>query len=148
MDKTVKLFPIVFQYIMKGLEKILQKRGKEMYNNYPNYYQPQRQVATGLKGRPVSSLDEARATAIDFDGSIFFFPDLANNRIYTKQVNPDGTASLFMYELKEFPIVENNNAKDNFVTREEFTVAIQQIQKALEESQPKKEGGNQNEYKF
>ena len=40
---------------------------------------------------------------IDFDGSTFFFPDLANKRIYTKQINIDGTASLNMYELKELP---------------------------------------------
>jgi hypothetical protein len=38
----------------------------------------------GLKGRPVSSIEEARATTVDFDGTIFYFPDLANKRIYTK----------------------------------------------------------------
>ena len=37
-----------------------------------------------LKGRPVASLEEARAMSIDFDGSVFFFPDLANKKIYTK----------------------------------------------------------------
>lgn len=46
---------------------------------------------TGLKGRPVSSIEEARAIAIDFDGVINYFPDLANNRIYTKQFQMDGT---------------------------------------------------------
>ena len=56
----------------------------------------------GIKGRPVSSLEEARATIIDFDGSIFYFPDLANRRIYTKQINLDGTATLNVYEFKEF----------------------------------------------
>lgn len=54
---------------------------------------------TLLKGKPVSSLEEARATSIDFDGSIFFFPDLANKRIYTKQINMDGTATMQCYEL-------------------------------------------------
>jgi hypothetical protein len=54
-----------------------------------------------LKGRPVASFEEARATTIDFDGSTFFFPDLANKRIYTKQINLDGTASLYVYELRE-----------------------------------------------
>lgn len=48
----------------------------------------------GLKGRPVSSLDEVRATSVDFDGSISFFPDLANKRIYTKQINLDGTVCM------------------------------------------------------
>jgi hypothetical protein len=51
----------------------------------------------------VSSLEEARATSIDFDGSIFYFPDIANKCIYTKQINIDGTANLQMYELKEIP---------------------------------------------
>ena len=53
----------------------------------------------GLKGRPVASIEEARASIIDFDGSIFYFPDLANKRIYTKQINMDGTASFNVYEL-------------------------------------------------
>lgn len=35
---------------------------------------------------------------IDFDGSVFYFPDLANNKIYTKQINMDGTSSLYVYE--------------------------------------------------
>jgi hypothetical protein len=59
--------------------------------------------AINLKGHPVASLEEARATSIDFDGSVFYFPDLANRRIYTKQINMDGSASLNMYELKEIP---------------------------------------------
>lgn len=122
-----------------------------------NYYQPQqatiRQSVTpqiGLKGRPVSSLEEVKAAAIDFDGSIFFFPDLANKRIFTKQINIDGTSSLYMYELKEFPVVENNNiTNENFVTREEFTATIQQLQDLLTRQQStNSKGGNENEYKF
>jgi hypothetical protein len=48
-------------------------------------------------------LEEARATSIDFDGSVFYFPDLANKLIYTKQINIDGTATMNVYELKEMP---------------------------------------------
>ena len=75
-----------------------------MYNNYyqptPTPYQaPLRAVSTGLKGRPVSSIEEARASSVDFDGTVFYFPDLANKCIYTKQINMDGTATLLMYEL-------------------------------------------------
>ena len=98
------------------------------------YYQPTRpipqQQSLFLKGRPVSSLDEVRAAAIDFDGSISFFPDLANGRIYTKQCNVDGTAALNMYELKEIPTetsVENNN----FITRTEFNKAMESIKQAF-----------------
>jgi hypothetical protein len=78
---------------------------------------------SGLKGHPVSSFEEARAQTIDFDGSIFYFPDLANKRIYTKQVNIDGTATLNMYELKEIPMVSNSS----YVTREEFNAAMATI---------------------
>jgi hypothetical protein len=70
---------------------------------YQSYMQPG-QLPMSLKGRLVSSLEEARATSIDFDGSVFYFPDLANKRIYTKQINIDGTASLYVYELREMPI--------------------------------------------
>ena len=80
----------------------------------------------GIKGRPVASIEEARASIIDFDGSIFYFPDLANKRIYTKQINVDGTALLNMYELKEIP-VEQPSAGAQYVTREEFEAAIQML---------------------
>ena len=77
-----------------------------MYANYNYYPQPTNQPPPyqprayqqaplqpmGLKGRLVSSFEEARASSIDFDGSVFYFPDLANRRIYTKQINIDGTA--------------------------------------------------------
>lgn len=113
-------------------------------NNYTFYpqtqYQSQQnivpQTSVVLKGRPVASLDEVRATSIDFDGSIFYFPDLANKRIYTKQINVDGTSTLNMYELKPIPNqidVQNNN----YITREEFEAAITQIKNSL--TVPKKE---------
>ena len=89
-----------------------------MYNYYPT--QPNRQPSFGLKGRPVSSLEEVRATSIDFDGSIFYFPDLANKKIYTKQINMDGTASLNMYELKPVP----KETVNDYITRAEFEEAI------------------------
>lgn len=101
-------------------------------NTYNTYYAQQSMrpiipTPLGLKGRPVSSLEEARATSIDFDGSIFYFPDLANRRIYTKQINMDGTATLNMYELKEI----TNNSSNNYVTREEFETALSKIQAAI-----------------
>lgn len=110
------------------------------FGNNQSYYQPQRtntiippaqqqQAFVGLKGRPVSSLEEARAAAIDFDGSVFFFPDLANKRIYTKQINLDGTASMNMYEYKEVPTEAFNSS--NFVTRQEFDETLNDIKGAL-----------------
>ena len=105
----------------------------------PNYMQqaPQ-QIA--LKGRLVSSLEEARATSIDFDGSVFYFPDLANKRIYTKQINIDGTASLYVYELRETPIEEEKSAVvpsvEKFVTREEFERVLEYIKTLQKPTDP------------
>jgi hypothetical protein len=78
----------------------------------------------------VSSLEEARAASIDFDGSVFYFPDLANQKIYTKQINIDGTATLNMYELKQIPIVEEKNIMIDtsaYITKEEFDQVINQL---------------------
>ena len=122
-----------------------------MFQNY-NYYpqqipnqqvpqqQPQYQVPgylrqappqVTLKGRLVSSLEEARATSIDFDGSVFYFPDLANKRIYTKQINIDGTASLYVYELREMPVQKEDSSfvpsVEKFVTREEFERVLAEL---------------------
>lgn len=99
--------------------------------NYGNYYQQQSVrppiVPQGLKGRPVSSLEEVRATAVDFDGSIFYFPNLANDTIYTKQINLDGTSSVRVYELVETPVAAPASAVDNLVTKDEFTKTINSL---------------------
>ena len=141
---------------MRGLDKIFfEKKGdSHMYNyNYypqtqqsvgqptqyiPQAYQRPVQPQIGLKGRLVSSLEEARATSIDFDGSIFYFPDLANRRIYTKQINLDGTATLNMYELRELPLTNEQQtfASTNFVTRDEFDSVVAQLKAMLVPEQP------------
>ena len=106
------------------------------FNNSP-YYQPawntprypgmMEQAVPQIKGRPVSSIDEVRATTIDFDGSVFYFPDLANKKIYTKQINYDGTSTLNVYELKPIPVEPVVNSSQ-FVTREEFETVLQRIE--------------------
>lgn len=126
--------------------------------NYP-YYMPQQFAATpympqqrmqyveqsqiGIKGRPVSSIEEVKATSIDFDGSVFFFPDLANKKIYTKQINLDGTSTLNVYELKNTP-VETVINPSQYITREEFETALAQLkekiappQETTQQSKPK-----------
>ena len=81
----------------------------------------------GIKGRPVSSLEEVKAMSIDFDGSVFFFPDLANQKIYTKQINLDGTSSINIYSL------ENNgtNQLPQYVTKEELELALSQLKQEM-----------------
>ena len=101
-----------------------------MYNNYyptQTTYHPPIQQISGLKGRPVASVEEAQAATIDFDGSIFFFPDIANKRIYTKQINLDGTVSLNVYERREMPVGREEIDPSLFITREEFEQVIAQL---------------------
>lgn len=111
-----------------------------------NYYQQPQQNAVantsllnrqmpfpGLKGHPVASLDEVRATSIDFDGSTFYFPDLANKKIYTKTVQSDGTALLNMYELKPLP---KDPLENDYVTRQEFEQTLSQITELLKQQMP------------
>ena len=92
-----------------------------------------------LRGRPVSSLDEVRAVPIDFDGSIFYFPDLSNNRIYTKQIDLNGQAVFKMYKLTEIPATANCS---DSIGREEFNKVIADINAQLTAL---KQGGIANE---
>ena len=125
-----------------------------MYTNYNYYPQPTNQPPPyqprayqqaplqpmGLKGRLVSSFEEARASSIDFDGSVFYFPDLANKRIYTKQINIDGTASLYVYELREMPVQREESvlvpSVEKFVTRDEFEQVLKQLQLLQKPTEP------------
>ena len=125
-----------------------------MYTNYNYYPQPTNQPPPyqprayqqaplqpmGLKGRLVSSFEEARASSIDFDGSVFYFPDLANRRIYTKQINIDGTASLYVYELREMPVQRDDSvlvpSVEKFVTRDEFEQVLKQLQLLQKPTEP------------
>ena len=85
-----------------------------------------------IKGRPVSSYDEAKASMIDLDGSMFVFPDIANKRIYTKQIMLDGSA-----ELKVYVLVEQNKANEaqnneQYVLRSDFDNAMLNIKTQIE----------------
>ena len=95
-------------------------------NPRPNMLPPQ--PFGGLKGHPVSSLEEVKASSIDFDGSIFYFPDIANKRIYTKTVGMDGVALLNMYELKPLPATP---IEGDYITRTEFDQALARISELL-----------------
>ena len=121
-------------------------------NQYCTQYpmqQPQ-QAQQYIKGRPVSSFDEAKAIAIDWDGSIFVFTDVANKKIYTKQIMLDGTAELKTYVLAEpepepapapTPTQPQTNG-DVYVLRSDFESQIEHMQAEIEEL---KKGGNVDE---
>ena len=98
-----------------------------------------------LKGRPVLSLEEAKASQIDLDGSVHIFTDIGNKKIYTKQFNMDGTATLNVYALvenTEMPKEEDNlKMNDNYVTREEFNQVLNKLQ-SLFVKEEKKQSSN------
>lgn len=95
-----------------------------MYSNMQQQMVRPAYPSSGLysnRVRPVSSLEEARASVIDFDGSVFYFPDAANKKIYTKQINLDGTALLNMYVLQEIPTTPQ---PDTYVSKDEFQQTV------------------------
>lgn len=87
-----------------------------------------------IKGRPVVSIDEARASQIDLDGSLHVFPDLNNKKIYTKQINMDGTATFNIFELVPTPVAPEVQTKA-YVTRDELEQIIEELRASL--TQPK-----------
>ena len=120
------------------------------YMNYPysanpyvrqsDYGQPQMQSImpqAGLKGRPVSSIEEVKAAQIDFDGSLFIFPDIANKKIYTKQINLNGVAELNVYEWVTQPQILT--AVGDFVTKQEFEDTMSKVKDALMQIQPQEQ---------
>lgn len=68
--------------------------GQQGYNTMP-------QQQTMLKGRPVANEEEANAAMIDFDGSMFVFPDKAHGKIYTKQLGLDGNIIFHRYSIDQ-----------------------------------------------
>ena len=107
-------------------EEVCRKLKKQIKKDYQNL------LWCGIKMGTVSSIEEVRAASIDFDGSVFYFSDLANKRIYTKQINLDGTAQLNMYELKETPVMEQPIVDtSNFITRTEFDNVINYLKNFL-----------------
>ena len=82
--------------------------------------------------RQVSSIDEVIAAQIDFDGSVFYFPDIANKKIYTKSINMDGTVNINLYELSQIKTADQLN-DSSYVTKEEFEKTIAQLIKTYED---------------
>lgn len=87
--------PPINNPLLSQQQRLLQlEQQQNMMNNNmmpPSYQQPQ---GIYLKGRAVTGIEEVRGTIIDQDGSLFIFPDIGHNKIYTKQINIDGTATI------------------------------------------------------
>lgn len=120
------------------------------YNMYGNMGNQQNAVQNNqnnnmmqiLKGRPVSGVEEARASMIDLDGSIFMFPDIANKMIYTKQINLNGEPEFKTYVLKEEAKQNNKNVSDEkespYVLKDDFENIINTLVKKIKALEGKK----------
>ena len=98
----------------------------------PQYPQWTQASNPSAQVRPVSSIEEVRACPIDFDGSVFYFTDVANHKIYTKQINLDGTVSINLYEQKEITPTDQPANYSSYVTKDEFEKAMNNIRMAYE----------------
>lgn len=91
------------QYMQPGYPyQSPQQRLQTLEQMYP-YLAPQPvqpPPAPPLKGRPVSGIDEAKAAQIDFDGSLHVFTDVANGRVYTKQLGQTGLVEFNTYVMQ------------------------------------------------
>lgn len=86
-----------------------------------------------LKCRPVASREEAVASQIDLDGSLWVFTDINNGKIYTKQINNDGTATFNTYVFTKQE--DNSYSSSDFVTKDEFNKVIQNLMAAIKQPQ-------------
>lgn len=130
----------------------VQQRLTAMEQQYPQFANPNMgmgyspQSNNFMKCRAVTSIDEAKASMIDLDGSVSVFTDLGNKRIYTKQINLDGTATLNTYILEEKSPAQSFTQEEIKNTADEKIAQLEMKIKDLEQSVLNLQKGVQNEY--
>lgn len=136
--------PAAYASPMGNPSTMQMQRLAQMEQQYPQFAQQpmgqnftQQQAPIYIKCRAVTSIDEAKAAMIDLDGSLHVFTDIPHRKIYTKQINLDGTASLNIYSLEETPTpVQSgatvpNSAKESSVPESIFTQTINSLQSRI-----------------
>ena len=104
----------------------MQERLKNMQQQYrPMPSQPLMPMY-GIKGRPVTNIEEARAAQIDFDGSTSYFPCPAERKIFAKGLDLNGNPVFEVYQL-----VNGNVQQPAYVENSAF-MALQQRVELLE----------------
>ena len=136
--------PAAYASPMGNPSAMQMQRLAQMEQQYPQFAQQplgqnftQQQAPVYIKCRAVTSIDEAKAAMIDLDGSLHVFTDIPHRKIYTKQINLDGTASLNIYSLDEAPtsvqsgVTVPNSAKESAVSESVFTQTINSLQNRI-----------------
>lgn len=127
--------PYMYGYNMPQYQKMMAPQDNQQIAPQQPYNAPIMMPQLNyIKGRPVVSIDEARASQIDLDGSLYVFPDLGNKKIYTKQINLDGTATFNVFELS----APNEAAPmPTYVTKDELDEILANFKASLVQEKPK-----------
>lgn len=80
--------------------------------------------------RPVSSREEAQATAADFSGAMMVFPDVAHGRVYLKRWNMQTGAADFM-EFGPVEAVAENATTPEYVCLQTYQEDMEKLRKEL-----------------
>lgn len=75
---------------------------QQQYQQQPMYQQqPQQFVVPTLQGKVVDSVDVVKATDVDMNGNVMFYPKSDMTEIYTKQLQIDGTSRILTYKISQ-----------------------------------------------
>lgn len=101
-------------------------------NNYNNAYVSQQRQ--GLLGKQVDSIESARLTEYQLDGSTSYFPLLDGSAVVSKQLQMDGTSKMVIYKPVE------SEDKKSYVTSDELDAILNDIKLIKEELESIKKG--------
>lgn len=132
------------QTYQRGAAPVQEAQTQVQAPTTPAFTMPTLMQQNYIKGRPVVSIDEARASQIDLDGSLYVFPDLGNKKIYTKQINMDGTAAFNVFELAA-PV--ETAQQPVYVTKTELDEILAQFKESLNQTKPQ-EAAPAQQHKF
>ena len=115
--------PVPMDPAMVEMQERLKRMQQQAYRSMP----PQPAPMYGIKGRPVTNIEEARAAQIDFDGSMSYFPCPAERKIFAKGLDLNGNPVFEVYQL----VNGNVQQQPNYVESSAF-MALQQRVEQLE----------------
>ena len=104
-----------YQVRLNNLQQQMQPTYPQYQQTYPQSQQMYQSPIVGIKGRPVTSIDEAKAAQIDLDGTLTYFPSIAENKIYVKSIGFDGLPVFNVYQLVDNQPTQPTYADNNTV---------------------------------
>lgn len=116
-----------------------------MYNNYNPYYNNRyvpEQIPNNrlyLNGKIVDSIDAVKATDVQFDGSISYFPLANGSAIITKQLQSDGTSKIVIYKPEKvsdcvkYATIEDVNKKIDSIKFDDIKEDMLSLKKEFKE---------------